>query len=329
MTPQVISEKEALFAKTLKDSNGTIWTKIDDINLTETISITKIRPKFSTYYYQKETEKSKICLHFTVGVLPGDIATLGKDNTKVSVNYVVARDGAIYQLFDDKYWSYHLGSNCIGANEYMSKATIGIEISNYGPLKLSGNNLLDAYGNIYCKKTDTEHYIQTDYRGYKYYATMTESQEKSIIELLKYLCKTNNIPMVFKTSIGDVFGCAMDARNFSGIFAHTNVRKDKFDWPPALIENIINRCTEPDPAIDEVPADKTAVSIENEDIKTENTILTVADVIDAIEEQDRETEKNKTDIMVLKPTTTNEDIQKISPFQYIINFFMAFLKCFS
>lgn len=136
MKPIKIKSVEDTFKNNLTDCNGVKHILKNTIDLDNDIKIYQIRPSYDTYYYTKETDKKAICLHFTVGNIKGDIGSLTKKDNKVSVNYVVDRGGNIYNLFDDKYWSYHLGSNCIGTNSTMSKQTIGIEISNYGPLKL-------------------------------------------------------------------------------------------------------------------------------------------------------------------------------------------------
>jgi N-acetyl-anhydromuramyl-L-alanine amidase AmpD len=136
MTPTKIDTTEKTFATSLKDSNGVTHSLINKIDIGEGCQITQIRPNFNSYYYTNETKKTAICLHFTVGNLKGDIGSLAKKDNKVSVQYVVDRQGNIYNLFDDKYWSYHLGSNCVGTNGTMSKQTIGIEISNYRTAKV-------------------------------------------------------------------------------------------------------------------------------------------------------------------------------------------------
>ena len=83
-----------------------------------------------------------------------------------------------------------------------------------GPLKLSGNNLLDAYGNVYCTKAETQYYKECNYRGYKYYATMTDVQEKAVAQLLIYLCKQHNIPKVFKPNADQIFSSNKEAQDF-------------------------------------------------------------------------------------------------------------------
>src|SRR5262245_53443198 len=67
-----------------------------------------------SYYYQEQTTKRKIIIHYTMGYLKGDIATLTKGH--VSVPFVVGRNGNIYNLFASKLWSYHLGSVDVSVN---------------------------------------------------------------------------------------------------------------------------------------------------------------------------------------------------------------------
>lgn len=107
-----------------------------------------------------------------------------------------------------------------------------------GPLNFSGNNLLDAYGNVYCTKSETQYYKECNYRGYKYYATMTDVQEKAVAQLLIYLCKQHNIPKVFKPNADQIFSSNKEAQDFKGIFLHTSVRKDKFDWPLEMLKGV-------------------------------------------------------------------------------------------
>lgn len=265
MTPDKIAARENAFALKFIDSSATQFTVTDRVDIGGGFEIIKLKAPHDTYYYKAETKKTQICLHFTVGVISGDIATLSKDNNHVSVSYVVDRQGRIYQLFDDKYWSYHLGNAAIGGNSTLSKKSIGIEISNYGPLTFDGTSYKDAYGSVFT--TDPVYVTETSYRGYNYYEKMGENQMKAVCYLLKYLTDTKGIPDTFKSDMGTVFGSATDAQNFKGIYCHTDVRADKFDWPPeiaseikAMYDSIFNVTTieieapmEPDPEPEQEP----------------------------------------------------------------------------
>ena len=235
MRPETIKQREDEFFSNLTNSSGVKYKLTATTDIGNGVKIYSIRPDFNSYYYNVRTVKKSICLHFTVGYIKSDTSSLSKADNHVSVSYVVDRSGRIYEMFPDTEWSYHLGSGAVGGNGAMSKQSIGIEISNYGPLKLSGENLIDAYKNEYCKVSETEFYSKHSYRGYDYYASMTDVQIDAVATLVKYLGRKHNIPMNFKSN-DEPFASATEAVSFNGVFYHTNVRKDKFDWPfgPAL-----------------------------------------------------------------------------------------------
>ena len=190
-----------------------------------------------SYYYEEQTEKKKIIIHYTMGYLKGDISTLTKEH--VSVPFVIGRNGNIYNLFASKYWSYHLGPGAVGGNTEMSKSCIGVELSNIGPLKKIGNNLVTTYSDtdVYCSIDDVQYYtkLPTKYRGYEYYAKFTEKQYVSLIKLLKFLCGKYDLPPVFLNP-ADRYNVlpANQFTKFSGIASHVNCRTDKTDIGPAF-----------------------------------------------------------------------------------------------
>ena len=258
MRPETIKKREDEFFSNLTNSSGVKYKLTATTDIGNDVKVYSIRPDFNSYYYNVRTVKKSICLHFTVGYIKSDTSSLSKADNHVSVSYVVDRSGRIYEMFPDTEWSYHLGSGAVGGNGAMSKQSIGIEISNYGPLKLSGENLVDAYKNEYCKVSETEFYSKHSYRGYDYYASMTDVQIDAVATLVKYLGRKHNIPMNFKPD-DNPFATDAEALAFKGVFYHTNVRKDKFDWPftPSL-KAIISKCTEVLPEVPESAPDATA-----------------------------------------------------------------------
>lgn len=206
---------------------------------TETIKITSCNRDNGdkSFYYQEETAKRKIVLHFTMGYLKGDIATLTRDH--VSVPFVIGRNGIIYNLFPSKHWSYHLGPGAIGGNTAMSRESIGIEISNIGPLKLIGNNLVTTYSNtdVYCSLAETQYYtkLNTRYRDFEYFATYTQAQYEAISKLLKFLCAKYNLPKNFMNE-PERYDVMTDTafKNYTGIVSHVNCRTSKVDIGPAF-----------------------------------------------------------------------------------------------
>jgi hypothetical protein len=106
-------------------------------------------------YHREKTKKLQLVLHHTAsGEGSGnDILwweqQVQKTGDKVSVSFIVTRDGTILQLFSTNYWASHLGitekllleygTSGIG-NELLNSQSIGIEIDSWGGLVNSGEN---------------------------------------------------------------------------------------------------------------------------------------------------------------------------------------------
>lgn len=203
------------------------------------VDVFDVRPGHSTHYYNEVTTKRRIMLHFTMGYLGGDISTLTRAGNKVSVSFIVARNGKIYRLLPTDKWSYHVGPGTVGGNPTISKSSIGIEISNIGPLEVSGNGLWNAYGSRYCDVSETQYFqtLATAYRGYRSFATFTPEQYTATSLLIDQLCTDHSIPRTFlpASSRYKVFGSPSDAQSFRGICSHVNYRPTgKVDIGPAF-----------------------------------------------------------------------------------------------
>jgi N-acetyl-anhydromuramyl-L-alanine amidase AmpD len=194
----------------------------------------------SGYFYRKKKKKKRIVLHFTAGFLGGDLDTLTRRNYHVSVSFVVARDGRVYRLFDTDHWSYHLGKAAIGGNTACSSTSIGIEISNIGPLRKRGNWLWNTYGTKYCRTNENQYYTTgPEYRSYTSYATFTNAQYLAVNDLITALCDKHEIPRSFipKSRRFKTFANPESGRAYTGICSHVNYRKygktdigPMFDW---------------------------------------------------------------------------------------------------
>lgn len=187
-------------------------------------------------------DKQRIVLHFTAGVLTGDLKALtGQIPNRlktISVPFVMGRDGSIYRPFSSAAWAWHLGGfvkkRAIRVAE--QKATIGIEISNIGPLKKKGDVLKTIYKSDYCTLDQTDRYTELaePYRGYKYWATYTDAQINSLIILLRYLTASYSIPRAFIPEEARYETDVANTLQFKGIVSHVNYRKDKSDLGPAF-----------------------------------------------------------------------------------------------
>ena len=133
---------------------------------------------------------------------------------------------------------------------------------------------MDAYKSEYCSINETEYFNKCSYRGYDYYATMTDIQEKAVVELLCYLCKEHDIPLEFKEDLDSLFNDDASARNFKGIFVHTSVRKDKFDWPCYMLANVIKGVEDKKKPLEEPIIEQIEEPIVEEPIVEETPITT-------------------------------------------------------
>jgi N-acetylmuramoyl-L-alanine amidase len=192
-----------------------------------------------SYFYRTRPAKDQIVLHFTMGYLRGDVATLTKKDYHVSVPFLVARSGTIYNLFPSMYWSYHLGKGAVGGNSERSKASIGIELSNIGPLRRDGDRLLTSYSSaekkdVYCLADQKDAYVEAPYRGWDSFATFTNAQYESLVVLLRYLTARYGIRRKFLPP-SKRYATTEETAGFKGIVSHVNFRsRGKTDIGPAF-----------------------------------------------------------------------------------------------
>ena len=190
-----------------------------------------------SFYLKEEVPKKRIVLHYTAGYLKGDIDTLTKSENHVSVPFLIARDGTIYNLWPSKYWSYHLGKGAQGGNTEMSRSSIAIELSNIGYLEKKGSNLVTAYSStdVYCSEDETSFYKKVDaYREREYFATHTKAQCTSLVKLLRYLTAQYNIPRQF-VDVGQRYDVIGSVDQVQGITSHVNFRPSgKWDIGPCF-----------------------------------------------------------------------------------------------
>lgn len=208
-------------------------------------------PFSDTQYFKEENPKTQIYLHHTAGN-GSAINTAKYWNTnadRIATAFVITgivkpndaeRDGSIIQCFGSKYYAYHLGlkQSTFTENKVpfksLDKISIGIEICNWGQLKLVNGKYMNYVDREVPKNEVIE--LATPYKGYKYWQTYTDAQIQSTKNLLLYLCEKFNISKAYNEDIWDISKRALKGE--SGIYTHNSVRKDKVDvYPhPKLIE---------------------------------------------------------------------------------------------
>jgi N-acetyl-anhydromuramyl-L-alanine amidase AmpD len=186
-------------------------------------------------YIPTVQKKDMIVLHFTAGQSGVSAAKwFATRKDCVSTPYVIESDGTVLQLYDPKYWSYHLG---IKGTHAQDRRSIGIEIANMGPLRLNNGKLYswpNNYTQKFCTLDQTDRYVGATYRGFDYYAAYTPAQLQSVAQLVRMLCDQFSIPHVTPDPARREQFDFVYFSQFKGITSHQNFRSDKFDVGPAF-----------------------------------------------------------------------------------------------
>jgi len=198
-------------------------------------------------YYVETHPKKQIYLHHTAGA-SNPYSTIDwwrQDAGKIATSAVIAgkpldknskyTDGEIFEVFDSKYWAYHLGIKqaVFAAHgvpyQSLDKISIGLEICNWGQLTHSDKGWV-SYVNTIIPDSEVVEY-QVPHRGYTHYQKYTPAQIQSVHDLLVKWNVEHGIPIkyngdsIFDVSVGALKGAA-------GVYTHCSVRPDKNDIHP-------------------------------------------------------------------------------------------------
>ncbi len=191
-------------------------------------------------YIQTETSKDLIVLHHTVG--GSALSTIDywkSDPDRIATAYVIERDGVIFEVFDPKYWAFHLGLK--GSAGAVDKRSIGIEIASEG-------GLIQRDGNLYCfgRVSERTLFKQEYYdhgmpwREYRFFDAYSDAQIAAIVELVNHLCDQFKIP---RKTPARHFDFDDGYREFTGIIGHHHVRTDKSDVHPGFSwQRLVEEC---------------------------------------------------------------------------------------
>lgn len=206
-------------------------------------------------YYKQVFPKDKIVLHHTAGshqpywVCDGWNAQKKKIGTawviggKANPPFENLYDGLCVKYYDDQYWSHHLGIT--ETNYGITKASIGIELCNYGGLVKNNNGQYLTYVGT---PVPEDQVVSCDFRGFKFYEAYTDAQLSTLKYLLLDIANRHNIDLheglykLLKTGKNafDLQTSALSGK--PGLWTHVNVRRDKTDCSPQdkLIEIILS-----------------------------------------------------------------------------------------
>ena len=184
--------------------------------------------------------KDLIVLHFTAGgSVEGAYQSWLSTQERVATAYLVDLDGHIYEVFDPTFWACHLGVAAAHNPGYrQDKRSIGIEIVNWGGLKLDPGEQLNCwpkqYRTRYCGANEKARYVGKSFRGIDYFAAFPEAQQAAVCRLTRSLCDQFAIP---KQIPSDAQRDRLDwsyYENYKGVASHQNFHAEKTDIGPAF-----------------------------------------------------------------------------------------------
>ena len=151
--------------------------------------------------------------------------------------YVVDLDGTIYEVFPPSYWAYHLGIKGGTAHE---RRSIGIEIVNVGPLQACEgsrpalNWWPKDWGQQYCSLDESTKYVESTYRGKRYFAAFPDMQVQAVRRLVRHLCDRFSLRRELPPQSRRLEYDEGLFASYKGIATHVNFRQDKWDIGPAF-----------------------------------------------------------------------------------------------
>ncbi|OGW13980.1 MAG: hypothetical protein A3G93_07565 [Nitrospinae bacterium RIFCSPLOWO2_12_FULL_45_22] len=192
-------------------------------------------------YIPSETTKDLLVLHHTVGGTALSTINFWKtDPNRIATAYVIERNGEIYEVFDPKYWAFHLGLK--GTGGAVDKRSIGIEIASEGGLTQRDGKLY-CFGKVSDRTLFTQEYYDhgMPWRGYRFFDAYSDAQISAVIELINQICDQFKIP---RHTPANHFGADDSYRQFAGILGHHHLRPDKSDIHPGFAwQGVIEGCS--------------------------------------------------------------------------------------
>lgn len=189
-------------------------------------------------YWERKHKKDLIILHFTAGYTWRSAYETFRKPGRTATSFIVDVDGAVYQLFDPEFWSYHIGvAGRAGENFRHDKRSIGVEIVNIGPVWRRNGQWVDYVGKRYTGDSVVAGKNRDAHGGVKFPA----QQVRAVCLLVRWLMGQFDIPPVIPADFTS-FQLPAIAR-FKGVATHQMFRRDKYDLGPAFpFEELIRSC---------------------------------------------------------------------------------------
>lgn len=189
-----------------------------------------IQLKFpESQFYKEEQLKKQIVIHHTVSG-PSAMRVFevwASSPERVATAFVIGGDGQIHQGYNSKFWAHHLGLKKTN-NTALNKASIAIEVCNWGGLTLKDGKYYSAFNREVAPNEVIDY--GKKWRGYRYFHKYTVEQIESLRQLLVYLCDKYQITKVYQEDMWDISKNALSGK--PGVYTHVSFREDKSDMHP-------------------------------------------------------------------------------------------------
>lgn len=134
-----------------------------------------------------------IVIHYTAnGSIEDTIAWFQNPANKVSAHYVIDLDGRIVQMVPDAKRAYHAGVSSLNGRVGVNAFSIGIELINWGPLKLRGESFF-SWPNNYSESYDGDEPVLI---AGEYWQPFPEPQLVALEQLLELLREEHPIQWI-------------------------------------------------------------------------------------------------------------------------------------
>lgn len=162
------------------------------------------------YYPLKDKKWIKTITHKTHVVWHGSFGRTNRTNGKATSTidswnnsdekygspYLIDTDGTIYKTFDDREWIYHL--RLPTAKGHYDKQSVAVTFATEQQL-LKHNSQFFAFEYEQASNRYTGPIHEEKWRGFEYWAKLTEPQVNAAIELTLDICQRHGIIPVFDT----------------------------------------------------------------------------------------------------------------------------------
>jgi N-acetylmuramoyl-L-alanine amidase len=148
------------------------------------------------YRRQRREEVDMVVIHFTAaGTLAGTISWFKNTASRASAHYIIGRDGTVVQMVREGDEAWHAGESSWNGRADCNRRSIGIELVNWGNVKLI-NGMYKCWPDNWSRKYDTVEFGYPSKIGEWWWAPYSASQLKACYGLVSELRSRYKIPEV-------------------------------------------------------------------------------------------------------------------------------------